>query len=363
MRPVIGCRLVVDCTPPACGRGTGGGKRRTAKAGGTNTPTHAQEVPRTIRREGRRIAAGLPRGPRRLWPALAAVRLARARAVKGECDLTLDDLAAHAEGMPPPSPPAGLGRRKAQLAPRKRLPRSATSRRAFSTATATGRGSTRSTGWRRRRGLHPRHQRRPLPRAGPRPLQDVMTCIREKATLDEAGFRLEPNAERHLKAPAEMARLFDAGPPPSPPPARSPTPALLPRRARYEYPRESARRAHARRSNWSPDLGGRGAALRGGARPGRQHAPQGAGADRQARHRPLLPDRPRHRPLRPRGGHAADPLPGARLGRQLRRLLLPRHHRRGPRRPPSSCSSASSPRSASEPPTSTSTSSTSGARR
>ena len=41
-----------------------------------------------------------------------------------------------------------------------------------------------------------------------RPLQDVMTCIREKCTIAEAGFRLEPNAERHLKSPAEMCRLF-----------------------------------------------------------------------------------------------------------------------------------------------------------
>ncbi|ODR96503.1 DNA polymerase [Methyloceanibacter stevinii] len=41
-----------------------------------------------------------------------------------------------------------------------------------------------------------------------RPLQDVLTCIHEKCSLREAGFRLEANAERHLKAPAEMARLF-----------------------------------------------------------------------------------------------------------------------------------------------------------
>ena len=41
-----------------------------------------------------------------------------------------------------------------------------------------------------------------------RPLQDVMTCIREKVTLVEAGLLLNPNAERHLKSPAEMARLF-----------------------------------------------------------------------------------------------------------------------------------------------------------
>ena len=40
------------------------------------------------------------------------------------------------------------------------------------------------------------------------PLADVLTCVREKCTLREAGFRLAVNAERHLKAPAEMSRLF-----------------------------------------------------------------------------------------------------------------------------------------------------------
>ncbi|MEO6198693.1 MAG: error-prone DNA polymerase [Sphingomicrobium sp.] len=73
-----------------------------------------------------------------------------------------------------------------------------------------------------------------------RPLQDVMTCIREKVTLANAGFALAPNAERHLKGPAEMARLF----------ARWPH-AIAATRAfadalhfsldelKYEYPRES----------------------------------------------------------------------------------------------------------------------------
>ena len=41
-----------------------------------------------------------------------------------------------------------------------------------------------------------------------RPLQDVLTCIREGCTIHEAGLRLAANAERHLKGPAEMARLF-----------------------------------------------------------------------------------------------------------------------------------------------------------
>src|SRR5262252_3643450 len=45
-----------------------------------------------------------------------------------------------------------------------------------------------------------------------RPLLDVLTCIREKCTITAAGLRLSINAERHLKAPAEMARLFAAFP-------------------------------------------------------------------------------------------------------------------------------------------------------
>ena len=41
-----------------------------------------------------------------------------------------------------------------------------------------------------------------------RRLQDVLTCIREGCTIDEAGLRLQANAERFLKPPKEMARLF-----------------------------------------------------------------------------------------------------------------------------------------------------------
>ena len=44
--------------------------------------------------------------------------------------------------------------------------------------------------------------------AGRRNLQDVLTCIREKCTIDNAGFRLHPNAERHMKPVDEMRRLF-----------------------------------------------------------------------------------------------------------------------------------------------------------
>ena len=41
-----------------------------------------------------------------------------------------------------------------------------------------------------------------------RPLQDVMTCIREKTVIARAGYLLHANAERHLRSPAEMIELF-----------------------------------------------------------------------------------------------------------------------------------------------------------
>jgi error-prone DNA polymerase len=41
-----------------------------------------------------------------------------------------------------------------------------------------------------------------------RPLQDVMTAIRHKTTVARAGHLLQPNAERHLKSPEDMQRLF-----------------------------------------------------------------------------------------------------------------------------------------------------------
>jgi error-prone DNA polymerase len=41
-----------------------------------------------------------------------------------------------------------------------------------------------------------------------RPLQDVLTCIREKVAITEAGPLLEADAERHPKPRRELARLF-----------------------------------------------------------------------------------------------------------------------------------------------------------
>lgn len=41
-----------------------------------------------------------------------------------------------------------------------------------------------------------------------RELQDILTCVREKCTIYNAGFRLHQNAERYLKPISEMQRLF-----------------------------------------------------------------------------------------------------------------------------------------------------------
>ncbi|PZT92954.1 MAG: error-prone DNA polymerase [Citromicrobium sp.] len=72
-----------------------------------------------------------------------------------------------------------------------------------------------------------------------RPLHDVMTAIRHKTTVAEAGHLLFGNAERHLKSPAAMTRMF----------ARWPHAIAATRQVadacnfdlaqlRYEYPRE-----------------------------------------------------------------------------------------------------------------------------
>ncbi len=181
--------------------------------------------------------------------------------------------------------------------------------------------------------------------SGRRPLQDVLTCIREGCTISEAGFRLAANAERHLKPASEMARLFrgheDAV-------ARSLE--IVARchfsldELRYEYPEEAdpdgrtpqrrladlawagaAERFHssvtpakagvqARRSEHDPlDSRVRGNDEQGGI-PDKIRAliAHELAIDRAARLRPLFPDRARHRAVCAQPRH---PVPGARLGR------------------------------------------------
>ena len=130
---------------------------------------------------------------------------------KGACDITLADLAAHCDGVIlialPPEDLRGFARVLAGL--KRRLPGLG-----YLAAAYRYRGDDRARINRLDRiagqaGLrllatNDVHYHAPARR----PLQDVMTCIREKTTLTRAGALLHPNAERHLKSPAEMARLF-----------------------------------------------------------------------------------------------------------------------------------------------------------
>ncbi|MBL6459674.1 hypothetical protein JMJ55_30750, partial [Belnapia sp. T6] len=43
-------------------------------------------------------------------------------------------------------------------------------------------------------------------------LADVLTALRLRTTVDALGYAAEPNAERHLTSPTEMARLFAGWP-------------------------------------------------------------------------------------------------------------------------------------------------------
>ena len=142
--------------------------------------------------------------------------LGQRRAEKGKCTLHLDDVTAHADGLifialPPDDFPSSrdfeseLRRIKQALGPHIRF---------YLAARHSYRGDDRA----RIEALAQLAARVGLPlvatgavlyhAAHRRPLQDVLTCIREKCTIHDAGLKLEANAERHLKPPHEMARLF-----------------------------------------------------------------------------------------------------------------------------------------------------------
>ncbi|MCB2135867.1 MAG: PHP domain-containing protein, partial [Rhodobacteraceae bacterium] len=128
--------------------------------------------------------------------------------LKGACDITLADLAAHAEGAHLILVPEdGALKRLKDMA--RRLP---TLRHIAASYLYRGDDRARINRLDRLAKAHGLsilatndvHYHAP----DRRPLQDVMTCIREKTTIRKAGFLLHANAERHLKSPAEMCRLF-----------------------------------------------------------------------------------------------------------------------------------------------------------
>jgi len=109
---------------------------------------------------------------------------------------------------------------------------------------------------------------------GRRPLQDVVTAIRLGTPVAQVGFELRAHAERHLKPPLEMARLFRRHP-------RALAETLdfagelgfSLSELRYNYPDEATR--DGARGTRPADLGGRGAALsrRRSRQGGRHHPP------------------------------------------------------------------------------------------
>ena len=159
-----------------------------------------------------------------------------------------------------------------------------------------------------------------------RPLQDVLTCIREKTTIEAVGRKLEANAERHLKPPHEMARLFR-----DLPEAIAETMRFAGRidfsldQLKYQYPDEpvppgKTAQGHLEDLTWAGVDKYFGGEIDDKLRATLQ---QRARADRRAEIRALLPHRARHRALCAQPEH---PVPGAGIGGELRRLLRARHH-------------------------------------
>ena len=161
---------------------------------------------------------------------------------------------------------------------------------------------------------------------GRRILQDVVTCIRHGVTIDELGERRERHADRYLKSPEEMHRLFGRYPE-----ALARTLEIVERckfsldELAYQYPEERADPSLTPQQTLEK-LTWEGAAKRypeGLPDNGTNHARARASADRETALRPLLPDGELYRSLRAIQGH---PLPGPRLGREQRGLLRPGHH-------------------------------------
>jgi error-prone DNA polymerase len=168
--------------------------------------------------------------------------LGKSRAPKGECVLRLPDLVERAEGIETIVVP-DLARPDDHLAFLPALKEAAAGVRL---ALRAGYGRAPRHALAKARALAAAHGVPPIAIGDVlyhaperRRLQDVIACIREGVTLDAAGRRLEANAERHLKPPAETARLFREAPEAIPETMR-----LLERLAfslddlRYDYPEE-----------------------------------------------------------------------------------------------------------------------------
>ncbi|MGQ0741009.1 MAG: error-prone DNA polymerase [Alphaproteobacteria bacterium] len=149
------------------------------------------------------------------WSTLTRLlTLGKRRAEKGDCKLLLPDLLAHAGGLNLIAVPARVARKK--LVSLIRDVKAAAPVWLAASHLYRGDDARRMA----RLAAIAREAGAPLiatndvlyHAAERRPLQDVLTCIREHTTLEKAGRLLAPNAERHLKPESEMLRLFRAYP-------------------------------------------------------------------------------------------------------------------------------------------------------
>jgi error-prone DNA polymerase len=189
-----------------------------------------------------------PTGRRAYGRLCRLLSLGQARAEKGHCTLFLEDVAAYADGqifiaLPPEDIPlssrglspgtiaphaqtsnviepwvpainAGMTARVELASQFKHLKSALAPARLYLAASHTFRGDDRA----RIAALAEIAKRAQVPLVATgdvlyhtphrRPLQDVLTCVRAGCTIHDAGFKLAANAERHLKSPAEMHRLF-----------------------------------------------------------------------------------------------------------------------------------------------------------
>jgi error-prone DNA polymerase len=139
--------------------------------------------------------------------------LGQSRAGKGQCTLRLADVARHADGnLFMVVPPADIGEEFETALRRVRLALAPAPLHLAAAQTYRGDDRARLGQLARLATNHgtPLVATNAVLYHAPhrRPLQDVLTCIREHTTIPEAGYRLQANAERHLKKPDEMARLF-----------------------------------------------------------------------------------------------------------------------------------------------------------
>jgi DNA-directed DNA polymerase III PolC len=179
-----------------------------------NLPLKYHPGARLIFADGTPEILAFPRD-RAAWGRLCRLlTLGNLRGKKGECILHLDDLMAHVWGLElvvMGGKAAPLSRLLAQL-------RDAAPGRVRLAASMLYRGQDRARLARLKEmaraanvsliAVNDVHYHHP----GRRALADVLTCIREKTTIDRAGRKLSANAERFLKAPDEMARLFRDAP-------------------------------------------------------------------------------------------------------------------------------------------------------